>query len=419
MTGAARIILTGLGPKVAGLRWESDRTLRIGRIAAAEVMLRDHTVDRLHAEVKRTGDKWLIRDLAENELFPTLVNGAALLGSQRELRDRDVIQIGKLLFKVTLTTAAVAEASASGDSSRLEPVHDLDGLGGPSHSNHPSGLLAARRLIAKTNESSAAGECLRTSCAELQIQAVTHQSWDEALANVANDRSLLPNQAMLTLLRANHHLSNLSDLQQLLQSILADAVKSFDAQGGAILLFHPTAETLEPTVVLAPRLPTPRKGYSKTLSERCFRRGESLLCCDVSADQSLAQVSSVKHGAMASVLCALLRTPRRKLGVLHLDRGPFQEPFTESELYLADAVAASVAIGIECAQVVAQQREQFIDTVASLARAVEMRDQYTGDHTRRVTDYALLLADELQVPPAARYQLQIGTPLHDIGKIGI
>ena len=48
-----------------------------------------------------------------------------------------------------------------------------------------------------------------------------------------------------------------------------------------------------------------------------------------------------------------------------------------------------------------------------------MRDQYTGDHTQRVTAYALLLAEELKLPATEKYQIQIGTPLHDIGKIGI
>ena len=60
----------------------------------------------------------------------------------------------------------------------------------------------------------------------------------------------------------------------------------------------------------------------------------------------------------------------------------------------ADAIAASVAVGIETAQLVEAQREQFIQTVTTLARAVEVRYQYTGDHTRRVTDYSLMLAEE-------------------------
>src|SRR5262249_4791940 len=110
---------------------------------------------------------------------------------------------------------------------------------------------------------------------------------------------------------------------------------------------------------------------------------------------------------------------RQRLGVMHLDRGPFHEPFTPYDFHLADAIAASVAVGIESAMMVEQQREAFIQSVTSLARAVELRDQYTGDHTRRVTDYSLLLARELSLSPMDMYHIQIGTPLHDIGKIGV
>jgi HD-GYP domain-containing protein (c-di-GMP phosphodiesterase class II) len=48
-----------------------------------------------------------------------------------------------------------------------------------------------------------------------------------------------------------------------------------------------------------------------------------------------------------------------------------------------------------------------------------MRDRYTGNHTFRVTNYALILADELGLPAAQRQLLQISTPLHDLGKIAI
>ena len=70
-------------------------------------------------------------------------------------------------------------------------------------------------------------------------------------------------------------------------------------------------------------------------------------------------------------------------------------------------------------ELIEEQRQQFAQTVASLAMAVEVRDYSTGNHTRRVTDYAVLLADELRLPNNERFQIQLGTPLHDIGKIGV
>jgi putative nucleotidyltransferase with HDIG domain len=122
---------------------------------------------------------------------------------------------------------------------------------------------------------------------------------------------------------------------------------------------------------------------------------------------------------MTSVMCVLLRTPRKKLGVLHLDRGFFQQPFSEDDLLLADALAAHVSAGIECAQLLKKQRDLFIKTITMLAQLVELRDEYTGNHTQRVTRYAALLGEKLELPEDQMELLRLGTPLHDIGKIGI
>jgi HD-GYP domain-containing protein (c-di-GMP phosphodiesterase class II) len=408
--GRTRIVLAGLGPNLAGLSWESDRLLRIGRQNNLEVVLRDYSVDRVHAEVKFTAGRWVLRDLTRNPLFPTLVNREPVQTADRPLGAHDVIQLGKL----TLRVASVESAE----------VRD------------PYAVTAAASPVLPTTP--AADQQIRASGLHMRIQAATSRSWDEALQAVVRDpanTTPLPGQTMaglvqhnrqlqqgmLTLLRANQHLTRLGNVDELLHSILADAVAALGAQRGSIILADPDSGELSLRALLSPGLPPLRSGraYSRTLIDRCFRLGESLLCRDARDDQELSNAHSVRVGTMSSVICGLLRSPRKRLGVLHLDRGPMQDPFTEADLYLADAIAASVAVGIETAQLIDQQRQQFIETVQTLAHAVEMRDQYTGAHTRRVTEYSLLLADELRLPATEKYQLQIGTPLHDIGKIGI
>jgi HD-GYP domain-containing protein (c-di-GMP phosphodiesterase class II) len=64
-------------------------------------------------------------------------------------------------------------------------------------------------------------------------------------------------------------------------------------------------------------------------------------------------------------------------------------------------------------------QDVVIQTVTALAQAVELRDKYTGGHTQRVTNYALLLAERLGLSPVESRILQVGVPLHDIGKIGV
>ena len=72
--GRTRIVLTGLGPSLTGLTWESDRLLRIGRQNNLEVVLRDNSVNSNHAEVRLHAGRWVLRDVARNPLYPTLVN---------------------------------------------------------------------------------------------------------------------------------------------------------------------------------------------------------------------------------------------------------------------------------------------------------------------------------------------------------
>ncbi len=435
-----RIVLSGIGPKLEGLQWESESGLRIGRQGNVDVVLRDFSVDRLQAETRLAGSRWVICDLSQSDTFPTLVNGKRLGRGEQPLNLEDVLQFGKLHLKVTALdlagqprTAPPAANPPGGEPSKANGQEvnghstvqsGVNGHAGgtgavaalPEHAP-PSPAVTVPRPAAFGNQ-----EAIRTSGAFVKVQARTHQSWDQALEQVAvfSDPTHQQGRALLTLLRANHHLVHIASLEDLVGSILKDVIGALGAQHGTIALFDETSGKLVLKAHQAPGIiQNCQWNYSKTLAERSFRVGESLLCRDVNADDDLLLARSVRQGAMASIICALLRTPRKRIGVLQLDSSAFQEPFTENDLYLVDAIAATAAIGIESAQLVELQREQFIQTVTTLARAVEMRDQCTGDHTKRVTDYALMLADELKLSPVERYQIQIGTPLHDIGKIGI
>lgn len=58
-------------------------------------------------------------------------------------------------------------------------------------------------------------------------------------------------------------------------------------------------------------------------------------------------------------------------------------------------------------------------TVRTLAGALELRDDQTGDHAERVTQTGLRLARVVAPELAADPQLEYGFLLHDLGKIGV
>lgn len=377
-----RIIrLRGVNAAFNGREWESTDALRIGRLDTLEVALEDTSVSRVHAEIKATDRGWRIADLGSTN--GTRLNGVKLGTGQWPLRIRDLLQFGEI--------AMIVEKIDEEDDVEVLPPSD-----------------------------------------ELRVEATATASWDDAVASVAYDSTRAPRagEQLLALLRAGHHLGHIEKEDELLQSILHDAVKVLDAQRGAIVL----AEGLEGKLKLKsvvtgraePRAELNGRGeagsrfyFSQSIANRSFQRGESTLCQRVEDDSELAMARSIAEGTMASVLCVLLRTPRKKLGVLHLDRSPWQKPFTLEDLHLADGLAANVSAGIESAQLLRKQRDLFLDTVMILAQAVELRDKYTGGHTIRVTSYSHMLAVELKMSAAQVELIRLGTPLHDIGKIGI
>lgn len=361
-----RMIMQNMDPKV----WESKTRLRIGRLKSLEIAVEDGSVSRHHAEVYATSRGWRVRDLRSTN--GTLVNGSRLGSADWPLRLHDIIKCGDVTF--------VVDSLDNGDRGQ-GPLPD-----------------------------------------QLVVEATGSRSWEDALQGLAYDhnRCPRPGEQLLALLRAGRHLGRLENEDDLLHNILNDAVSALDAQRGAIVLADGVGGALRLRALATGKGEVPsRPAYSQSIAVRCFTRCESILCRSVKEDTELAMAQSIADGAMSSVVCVLLRTPRRALGVLHLDRGPLQKPFSQDDLVLADALAANVSAGIESAQLLQKQKDFFINMINVLAQAVELRDDYTGGHTVRVGKYAELLGLALNLSSSDMNWIRLGTPLHDIGKIGI
>lgn len=64
-----------------------------------------------------------------------------------------------------------------------------------------------------------------------------------------------------------------------------------------------------------------------------------------------------------------------------------------------------------------QRHEECL--IHSLGRLIDRKDGWTRGHCERVADYALLIADALQLPEQERQEIQYGSWLHDCGKIRV
>ncbi|MGH9711201.1 MAG: diguanylate cyclase, partial [Candidatus Acidiferrales bacterium] len=60
-----------------------------------------------------------------------------------------------------------------------------------------------------------------------------------------------------------------------------------------------------------------------------------------------------------------------------------------------------------------------VETMTSLAYAVDAKDQYTHGHSRKVSTYAALIAQAAGLKPIDVEEVRLGALLHDVGKVGI
>jgi len=111
----------------------------------------------------------------------------------------------------------------------------------------------------------------------------------------------------------------------------------------------------------------------------------------------------------------------RVLGVISLgeERSWERSPFTREKVELCQSIAAQAAVAIENARLYQELQQSFIQTIATLAAAVEAKDPHTGGHSQRATELAVAIAQELGLSEEEIELIRYAGLLHDVGKIGI
>ncbi len=61
----------------------------------------------------------------------------------------------------------------------------------------------------------------------------------------------------------------------------------------------------------------------------------------------------------------------------------------------------------------------YLDTIGILRQTVEAKDPYTRGHSDRVSEYSVLIGEQMELDQDTLHILKIGGLFHDIGKIGI
>jgi putative nucleotidyltransferase with HDIG domain len=113
-----------------------------------------------------------------------------------------------------------------------------------------------------------------------------------------------------------------------------------------------------------------------------------------------------------------LKIGERTIGVFELVRLA-KEEIGDDERKLLETLASQAAIAIENARLFEDTQRIYYETLKSLAKALEARDNYTRGHSERVADLSLAVAQKLGLDDERCHLIYNSALLHDIGKIGV
>jgi len=120
-----------------------------------------------------------------------------------------------------------------------------------------------------------------------------------------------------------------------------------------------------------------------------------------------------------SFICCPIISDTRSVGILTVDNCKTQRTLVESDLSLLMGVASVIGLSIRNAELHEERTRQLKSILRALAASIDARDPFTAGHSEKVTEYAVGICKEMNVPPDYTEIVGVAASLHDYGKIGI
>ena len=354
--------------------------LTIGR-DPENVILLDHTaISRFHCRITCEKDQYFIHDLGSTN--GTYLNGRRV--TREHLSPGDELIIANIAIVVEATHSTIAESRPA-----MNVTVSID-------------AQPKRSTVTMSNSAEETGT----------------REFLEGLGNDPNFSS----RALQVLYKADTAFKNIEDLQLLLDNLLAIIMESVPASRGFVFLIQRDNGALVPYA----RRPISLKEdaddaeiiVSQTIIQTAVRQKTSIISSDALVDERFIHSRSVAALDVRSAMCAPLVSRNGVLGLVYVDSHKANS-FARRDLTLFSALALKVGTAVDNARLYDDLRSLFYNTVETLVRTIQAKDQYTAGHSTRVSRYSLMIADKLGMSTKEKHQLYLAAMLHDIGKIGV
>jgi HD-GYP domain-containing protein (c-di-GMP phosphodiesterase class II) len=239
------------------------------------------------------------------------------------------------------------------------------------------------------------------------------------------DTTRRSNQRLLTLVDMLGEVAGTLDRNRLLRLVTENASRLVDAERSSVFLVDPNTREMIFQVAYQP----PDADPSTSPAERSAHepggsfRNSSGTKAHPSRFQS-GEFSYFNRSAITVPLRSELTAPnsgedgKHVLGGLMVLNKP-SASFNEEDAQLIHILANQASTFLQVAEMYESSGDLFLGVIKALATAIDAKDPYTQGHSQRVSDYSVLIGQELGLDETSLNDLRIGSLFHDIGKIGI
>ncbi|MFZ5996420.1 MAG: HD domain-containing phosphohydrolase [Nitrospirota bacterium] len=212
------------------------------------------------------------------------------------------------------------------------------------------------------------------------------------------------------------------DIDEIKRRAIESAMRMTDAEAGSLLfvdgstgdLYFDVASGKQGDVVKTIRLKK-GQGIAGWVAENQL----PLIVEDAENDPRFFKKVDERSGFKTrNMVCVPVTARNKLLGVLQVINKK-SGMFTSEDMVLMVSFSNQVAIAVENTLLHDELNETFYNTMQALAETIEMRDPYTGGHTRRVMEYSLAIGRRIGLTRREMVRLRLAAILHDIGKIGV
>lgn len=231
--------------------------------------------------------------------------------------------------------------------------------------------------------------------------------------------------ALLALLKVGRAIAIETDINSLLTVITEQIQQALNADRCSVFLID--NNELWSKVALGLEVKEIRLPINKGLAGHVALTGETINIKNAYESEYFNSEIDTKTGYKTkNILCMPIRNLSHQIVGVFQVLNKIDGDFTKKDEDLLLAISSSAGIAIENAhlfnkqkKLINDQKQLFSSFIDTLSASIDARDKITSGHSKRVTGYAGLICNKLNLNEVEKEKIKNASLLHDIGKIGI